>query len=185
MTDRPTYHKRFQMERLLNRPVPPAVLPAGVYWQPWRDDLVNLFAQVMHVAFAAERDAEVFPNFASPAGCRALMQAIVCQPGFCRASTWLMIGPDGPVGTVQGVCQTGRWGAVQNVGVLTGWRGLGLGRALLLKSLSGFRSAGMRSVYLEVTASNTHAITLYRHLGFRCTRTVYKLATVIPAAVTV
>lgn len=185
MTDRPTYHKRYRMERPLDRPVSAEVLPAGVYWQPWRDDLVDVFASVKHAAFAGERDAEVFPNFASPAGCRELMRAIRGQPGFCRASTWLAVGPDGPVGTVQGVCQPGRWGAVQNVGVLPGWRGHGLGRALVLKALAGFRSAGMRSVYLEVTAANAHAVALYRRLGFRCTRTVYKLSTVAPASVAV
>ena len=74
---------------------------------------------------------------------------------------------------------------MQNVGVVPGWRGLGLGRALVMRALHGFRTAGMRAVYLEVTAANGHAVDLYRDLGFRCTRTVYKLTTVAPAAVEV
>ena len=74
------------------------------------------------------------------------------------------------------------WGAIQNVGVVPGWRGCGVGRALVLKALHGFRAAGMRACYLEVTADNAPAVSLYRTLGFRCTRTHYKLATVAPAA---
>jgi ribosomal protein S18 acetylase RimI-like enzyme len=185
MTDRPVYHKRFRMERPLDRALPPARPPAGVYWQPWRDDLLDLFAQVKHACFRGELDAEVFPNFASPAGCRELMRAIRGQPGFCRPATWLAVGPDGCAGTVQGVCQPGRWGAVQNVGVLPGWRGAGLGRALVLRALHGFRAAGMRAAYLEVTARNEHAVRLYRSLGFRCTRTHYKLVQAAAAEVAV
>jgi hypothetical protein len=180
MTDRPTYYKRHRMERPLDRPLPPARLPDGLYWQPWRDDLLDLFAAVKHAAFAGELDADVFPNFASPAGCRHLVAAIRERPGFCRAATWLAVGPAGAVGTVQGVCQPGRWGAVQNVGVVPHYRGLGIGRALVLKALHGFRSAGMRSAYLEVTALNAPAVRLYRALGFRCSRTHYKL--VLPVA---
>src|SRR5438876_101155 len=77
-------------------------------------------------------------------------------------------------GTIQGVVQTGQWGAVQNVGVAPEHRGRGLGRALVLKSLSGFRTAGVPRVYLEVTARNTAAVQLYRSLGFRLARTTYK-----------
>ena len=185
MTDRPTYFKRFRMERPLDRPVPPPALPSGLHWQPWRDDLIDLFARLKHDCFAAELDAQVFPNFATPAGCRELMRAIRGQRGFCRAGTWLAVGPDGAVGTVQGVCQSGRWGAVQNVGVLPGWRGHGVGRALVLKALHGFRATGMRAACLEVTAANGPAVELYRRLGFRCTRTVYKLPTVAPTPVEV
>jgi (1->4)-alpha-D-glucan 1-alpha-D-glucosylmutase len=53
-------------------------------------------------------------------------------------------------------------------------RGRGLGRLLMIKALHGFRIAGLRKAYLEVTARNEHAVCLYRRLGFRSTRTVYK-----------
>jgi hypothetical protein len=45
---------------------------------------------------------------------------------------------------------------------------------LLAQALSGFRAEGLRRVYLEVTAQNTGAIRLYKQLGFRQVRTVYK-----------
>jgi len=44
----------------------------------------------------------------------------------------------------------------------------------LLRSLVGFRQAGVRRVYLEVTAKNRGAIRLYQRAGFVALRTVYK-----------
>jgi ribosomal protein S18 acetylase RimI-like enzyme len=76
--------------------------------------------------------------------------------------------------TIQGLAQAGSLGAIQNVGVTPAHRGRGLGRALVLKALEGFRQAEMNRVYLEVTAQNSAAIELYLSVGFRITRTVYK-----------
>ena len=174
MTRRLTYFKRYRMEADLLRPLPPAALPAGHHWQPWHDGLLDAHAAVKHACFRDELDAVIFPNFATAAGCRELMKAIRYRDGFCPVATWLAVGPDGPVGTVQGRCDRGRLGAIQNVGVMPGHRGLGIGEALLLKALHGFRAAGMTRAYLEVTAKNDAAIALYRRHGFRCHRTFYK-----------
>lgn len=77
-------------------------------------------------------------------------------------------------GTVQGVRDRFGVGAIQNLGITPEHRGLGLGTCLLLESLKGFSSVGLRRVYLEVTAQNDGAIRLYRRLGFVKARTVYK-----------
>ena len=53
-------------------------------------------------------------------------------------------------------------------------RGRQLGTCLLVKALQGFRSAGIRRAFLEVTAQNEGAIRLYQRLGFAKARTVYK-----------
>jgi hypothetical protein len=45
---------------------------------------------------------------------------------------------------------------------------------MLLMALEGFRRAGLRRAFLEVTAQNEGAIKLYRRLGFWKARTVYK-----------
>jgi hypothetical protein len=65
-------------------------------------------------------------------------------------------------------------GGVQNVGITPEHRGRGLGMCLLQRALWGFQEAGMKRVYLEVTAENAKAIRLYQRLGFRRVRTVYK-----------
>ena len=77
-------------------------------------------------------------------------------------------------GTIQGLCDRQGYGAVQNLGVTPLHRSQGLGTVLLGQALAGFRAAGLRRAYLEVTAQNTGAIRLYTALGFRRVRTVYK-----------
>ncbi len=54
---------------------------------------------------------------------------------------------------------------------------------MVLKNLEGFRSAGLERVYLEVTAENLPAVSLYDSLGFRLVRTMYKAVKVEPARV--
>ena len=51
---------------------------------------------------------------------------------------------------------------------------LGLGKALVLKSLIGFRESGVKRVSLDVTADNGPAVELYRSVGFRLLRTMFK-----------
>jgi len=71
-------------------------------------------------------------------------------------------------------------GAIQNVGVTPDHRGKGIGSALVLQALHGFRRAGLGKAVLEVTAQNESAIQLYRKLGFRFRKTVYKTVDVGP-----
>src|SRR5207248_4638326 len=83
-------------------------------------------------------------------------------------------GPTGFCGTVQGLRERGGVGAIQNLGITPALRGHGLGTALLLQALHGFRRAGLTRALLEVTAQNEGAIRLYRRLGFRRCKTLYK-----------
>lgn len=168
------YYKRYRMELDLRHPRPPAALPARFSWLAWRPELCDAHAHTKYQAFAGEMDAEVFPCLASPVGCRELMTAIVTRRTFCPAATWLVLGPDGPAGTVQGLLEPCRVGAIQNLGVVPAYRGRGLGQALLLKALEGFASAGARRVVLEVTADNLPALRLYRRWGFRAFKTLYR-----------
>lgn len=59
-------------------------------------------------------------------------------------------------------------GYVDSLGVRRPWRGRGLGRALLVRSLAMFRDRGMTEVGLGVDAANpTGALRLYESVGFR------------------
>ncbi|HEY8504837.1 MAG TPA: GNAT family N-acetyltransferase, partial [Gemmataceae bacterium] len=118
----------------------------------------------------------VFPSLAHPAGCAELMRAIRAKSGFCPAATWLVVDEQAGegCGTVQGLSDGSGCGAIQNLGVVPARRGMGLGTALMLKALAGFWQAGLRRASLEVTASNEPAVRMYRRLGFRCHKTVYR-----------
>jgi len=52
------------------------------------------------------------------------------------------------------------------MGVVSAWRGLGLGKALLDRALAAAPAAGFTRVELEVYASNSAAQALYRSRGF-------------------
>jgi hypothetical protein len=169
-----TYYKRFRMEVDLDRPLSPLSLPAGYFFVPWDDSLVELHAAVHYHSFVDEIDAALFPSFGDPYGCRVLFHEICAKPGFLAEATWMIACADGCVGSVQGVCDRLGVGSIQNIGVVPSHRNQGLGRALLMQALIGFRSCGIDRAYLEVTADNTSAVRLYQSIGFRRMKTVYK-----------
>ncbi|MBS0264966.1 MAG: GNAT family N-acetyltransferase [Planctomycetes bacterium] len=175
-----TYYKRYRMEIDLGRvSLPAESLPASYEWVAWSPNLLERHALAKFESFRAEIDSEVFPTLGDPASCRCLMSEIVQRATFVPDATWLIScrlaeGIYEDCGTIQGLVQSGQWGAIQNVGVAVEHRGKGLGKALVLKSLRGFQQAGVDRVYLEVTARNAVAVNLYRSLGFCLARTTYK-----------
>lgn len=169
-----TYFKRFKMEVDLYTVPPVPALPDVYQWVAWDEALLGRHAEVKFGCFHDEIDATIFPSLGDRDGCQALMQEIRRKTGFLPGATWL-IGCAGTLcGTVQGIRDPSGIGSVQNLGVLPAYRGRGLGTALLLKALEGFRSYGLGRAFLEVTAQNASAVQLYRRIGFRCRKTLYK-----------
>jgi GNAT superfamily N-acetyltransferase len=175
-----SYFKRFRMEITLADAPPVPELPPGYSWLAWNDGLLDSHAEVLYASFRDEIDSVVFPSLGDPIGCRCLMVEISRKAGFLPEATWLVAGPGGPIGSVQGVRDRTGPGAIQNLGVAPGQRGRGLGEALLLRALHGFRAQGLPQALLEVTARNDPAVRLYRRVGFRCRKTLYK-AVEVPA----
>ena len=178
------YFKRYRMEfRLDVDPVPQSSLPEGYIWREWNDADVDRHALVKFRSFRDELDAEVFSCLGQYFGCLRLMKDIASQESFLAPATWLISvsskqGVAEDCGTIQGMAISVLLGSIQNVGVVPEYRGQGLGRALILKSLEGFKLARLKRVSLEVTASNIAAVELYRSLGFRIIRTMYRAAPV-------
>jgi ribosomal protein S18 acetylase RimI-like enzyme len=162
------------MEIDLDRAITGVTLPRRYVWVPWDEPLVDTHAEVKYQSFAGEVDAYIFPCLGDRGGCRRLMSEIRRKAGFLPGATWLVACDQGYVGAVQGVIDQGPIGAIQNVGVVPEFRGQGLGRALVRRALAGFFQAGLPRAYLEVTAQNDGAVQLYRELGFKRTRTLYK-----------
>ena len=174
-----TYFKRFRMEVDLAAGRTPQPLPPGYRLVPWNEAVLEVHARTKFRAFRDEIDSLVFPCLGDLEGCRRLMREIRGKPGFLPNATWLIAHGATPeslqwCGTIQGVVDRGRGGMIQNVGIVPGHRGLGLGTCLIEQALAGFRSRGLRTTALEVTADNCGAVRLYQRLGFRRTRTIYK-----------
>jgi len=168
-----TYFKRFRMEADLAPAAGGPALPPGYRFVSWSEPLADVHARTKFRAF-------VFPCLGSLEGCRRLMREIRGKSGFLPAATWLIACGTSPeslqwCGTIQGVVERGGGGMIQNVGVVPGHRGLGLGRCLVERAMAGFRMHGLRRASLEVTVDNARAVRLYQRLGFRRRRTVYKV----------
>jgi ribosomal protein S18 acetylase RimI-like enzyme len=173
------YFKRYRMEVDLDD-LPRPELPAGFRPLAWSPGLLEAHAEVLYGAFCREIDASVFASLGDRDGCCTLMSEIARQHSFVPEATWLVCGPGGPCASVQGLRERGARGAIQNVGVLPVWRGRGLGQAVVLLSLQGFRAAGLARCQLEVTAQNDAAVRLYRRLGFRRSKILYKAVPAFP-----
>lgn len=180
-----SYFKRYRMHFDLSQAVPFVGLPSGFHILPWDDRLVNVHAKVKFESFRNELDANVFPCLGDADGCRRLMRDIVNREGFVPQATWLISYRENqkakPVycGTVQGIRDSQGIGSIQNVGITPEFRGRGLGKSLLSYSLQGFKSRGMKTASLEVTAENRDAFRLYWRFGFRTIRTVFKTVDVV------
>lgn len=171
-----SYYKRFRMEVDLELAAPaPPPLPASFRWVAWDDGLVDSHAEVTYLSFRGELDSQVFPCLGDRFGCQRLMREIRRKPGFLPSATWLIASSEGLVGSIQGVTDRSGIGAIQNVGVVPAFRGRGLGRALVRQALGGFSRAALARAYLEVTAENEDALRLYRTIGFRRARTLYRV----------
>lgn len=177
------YVRRFRMEVNLTAVRLPFVrLPDDYEFVGWTAGLADRHAAVKFASFHTELDSHVFPSLGEARGCRRLMNEMSRHEDFLPAATWLLHfrgSADPPLvpedcATIQGMIRAGRMGSIQNVGVAPGHRGQGLGRALVLQSLHGFRRSRVRRVSLEVTAENEAAVELYRSLGFRVCRTMYQ-----------
>jgi len=188
-----TYFKRYRMEfDLVGHQIPEAILSPGYRFVPWERGLLEPHAEAKYQSFRAEIDANVFPCLGEYDGCLRLMAEISRKDGFLPEATWLVVHERGlataPMpaaeycGTIQGVRDRSGFGAVQNLGVAPEHRGQGLGGALMLQALAGFRQAGLRRAFLEVTAQNEGAVRLYRRLGFVKVRTLYKAVDVASVA---
>lgn len=176
------YFKRFRMEVDLRRDSPaagPAALPPGYRFVPWNEALLDVHARTKFRSFRDEIDAVVFPCLGELDGCRRLMREIRNKRGFLADATWLVAfgsGPEGLLwcGTIQTVVASGGVGTIQNIGVVPGHRGLGLGTSLIQQAMAGLRLHSVPRGLLEVTADNSRAVRLYQRLGFRRSKTVYK-----------
>ena len=178
-----TYFKRFQMELDLHQfAIPVPELPAGYRFVAWSDSDLEKHASIKYQSFSNEIDANVFSCFRDMEGCRRLLREITSRSNFLPDATWLLEyeDPDSEnpvtVGTIQALVDIQQRGAIQNIGIHPNHRDKGLGTSLLFKCLKYIKARGLQRVMLEVTSQNIGALRLYKRLGFRIIKTVYKPA---------
>ena len=174
-----SYFKRYRMELdLRGQRFAPMVVPSGYRLFAWQSEMIDEHAAAKFESFRNEIDADIFSCLSELDGCQRLMHEISLKDGFLPESTWLAAYIGGGeieyCGTIQGIRATNRYGAVQNIGITPQHRGRGVGTALINAALNGFQQIGLSRVYLEVTAQNDGAVRLYKRMGFRRTKTLFK-----------
>ncbi len=174
------YVKRYRMTLSLEgRVIEAPQLPEGYRWERWSRELLARHAETKYLSFTDEFDSIIFPALGKLSGCLQLMQEISGKHTFVPEATWLLMYEGERrvecCGTIQGLSGSPKLGSIQNVGITPDHRGKGLGRMLVLKSVSGFRDFGFQAVFLEVTVDNERAVKLYEQLGFQITRTMYRM----------
>jgi ribosomal protein S18 acetylase RimI-like enzyme len=158
----------------------PRLVDLGYSFHPWNRSMQRAHADAKYSSFRDELDSNVFACLGSRDGCQRLMHEISCRHGFIAEATWLVTHVDSRTrqvrnaGTVQGIQDQAEVGSIQNLGIAPEHRGRGVGTALLVRSLCGFQSVGIKFVTLEVTSHNLGALRLYQRTGFQIVRTVYK-----------
>lgn len=183
------YVKRYRMELDLRRWQSPAIeMPIDYRLVAWHTSLVEAHADVKYQSFRDEIDAQVFPCLATYESCHRLMSEIEAKKGFVPEATWLAeyVGAGARkreyCGTIQAIRTHKSRASFQNIGVAPLHRGRGLGSALILAGLVGLQYVGIPRARLEVTVDNEGAVRLYRRLGFRVCRTVYKTVELVQPA---
>jgi GNAT superfamily N-acetyltransferase len=154
-----------------------------IHYCEWSDKQISQHALAKWESFRNEIDAIVFPCLGEKDGCRQLMRDLSMRANFVPEATWLAttLGPadsEISVGTIQGLRVDHIMGAIQNVGVIPRFRGMGVGRQLIMRALRGFYQTGCRQAQLEVTIHNIGALRLYESIGFQCQETVFKVGNV-------
>ena len=154
-------------------------LPEGFWTVDWSNALIGPHADVLHRSFRDDSDGAVFTTFRQYEHCQSLIEMLSDNPMFLPAATLLIAygHPDEMfvyVANIQGLKLSSDVGAIQNVAVLPEYRRQGLGQALVLKALQGFKQTGVHRVTLEATTDNISAVNLYHRIGFTTFRVYFR-----------
>lgn len=157
----------FWMERPAEEPCPAPDFPPGVVvraWNPGRDAMPP-FVDLLNTAFADHPTPVSWTE--------AVIQAAHAAPDFDPADI-LLAAPAGDPDRAIAFCrarlypnEAEPYGEVKLIGVLPGWRGRGLGRALLRWGVRHLQDRGVPTISLAVSAANEHALRMYEAHGFR------------------
>ena len=145
-----------QMEVPLDEPPEAARFPQGLTVRTYADADARAVKELLDAAYIAWDETYVPMELND-------WVAWMTSEGF-DPTCWWLAGGGGKLG---GVCLTWKEGWVKDLAVTEGWRGKGLGKALLLHALGEHHRRGAPLVGLKVDAVNpTGAIQLYERVGF-------------------
>jgi ribosomal protein S18 acetylase RimI-like enzyme len=138
---------------------------------PWSSACLERAAELSLRAYRDQPDAEICEDYCTKAGCENYLRSLVENPGcgvFVPDTSFMAIDERGyPCGFL--ICSQISNGAamIPQIAVHPSHQALGVGNALMARSLDQLKSMGFRSVSLTVTKQNRRAFEWYQRLGFR------------------
>jgi ribosomal protein S18 acetylase RimI-like enzyme len=147
-------------------------LSAGLRLEKWHERLMPQVAELIHLAYANHVDGEINDQYRSRAGAMKFLKNIVMMPGcgqFETQASFVLrdVASEHIVAVVLTSIVAPGVGHTTQVCVLPGFQGHGLGRRLMVESLSALRRIKATELSLTVTCANLGAVKLYESLGFR------------------
>lgn len=150
----------WHMARNLDGPLPDAASPEGI--------AIRGFVRAEHAEVVHALIEETFEGHYQFSPTSYEEWAKTFDEGWFDPGLWFVaLEEDRVVGALTGRVLGGE-GWVNDLGVLPGYRGRGIGAALLARSFGAFQRRGLATVALNVDASNeTGATALYERVGMR------------------
>ncbi len=152
-----------------------AGLREGLRFGAWDDADLEPTAQLIADSYGGHVDSVINDQYRSVAGARRFLVNTTQHTGcgiFLRRAS--VVARRGIFRAVAGVCLASRVdhyaGHITQICVSPLFRGRGVGREMLLRSLGGLARQGCELATLTVTASNQAAVGLYEDFGFRILR---------------
>jgi mycothiol synthase len=161
--------EELRMARPLDEPIPESRLPTGFTIRALSGhEEVAAWVALYQEAFAGMTHSERWTTVD-----RRL--AIMRDPDYEPALDLVADGPDGAlagfcycsIGSAEAAANPSNAARIEPIATRSPYRGLGLGRAIVLEGLRRLRDRGMDEVGLTVDTSNAPAQRLYASVGFR------------------
>ncbi|HEY1463700.1 MAG TPA: N-acetyltransferase [Terriglobales bacterium] len=149
-------------------------LPPDIEIRRWSEHDYQSAAALITGAYRSHVDSEINDQYRSLSGSLRFLNNIVRFPGcgtFDAESSFVALHKRN---TIAGLILCSRVrndvGHVTQICVLPEYRSHGIGQALLGTTLNNLQQRNFTMLSLTVTEENSHAVGLYKHLGFETTR---------------
>ena len=150
-------------------------LPEEIEIRTWRDEDYQPAAAVIAAAYRGHIDSDINDQYRSLNGSLRFLNNIVRFPGcgvFDPAASFVAVHKNSH--QIVGVLLCSRVkddvGHVTQVCLVPDMRHYGIGQALIAACASNLKRRGFNTLSLTVTEANSHAVELYKRLGFRSER---------------
>lgn len=153
-------HSEQFMRLDLSEPLTKATSPDDISLVPWSAKRDELMRTTFNHAFSDRPGARAI----RPESWRRYYSG---SSAFCGDLSFIAMAGDHGIGIVRSLIDEEQHeGEIAHVAVSQEWRGKGIGSALCLAALQGFKARNLTSVRLSVAVHNTPAIKCYERLGF-------------------